>query len=176
MVGQGKFDEFYNRYKEYTQSLILEIEHIKDLENTIANVKKFQEFGITSSELIPFKMGGRVLCQARRVLKNMLVEFYFLIDDDTGNKLLTDFNERLMEATENLSFCLQQVKNAKKEGGRKMAEMVKKYKADVINYTESLTNLCNKLVMTNIERGGAVKDDEEFMSEDDDEKKKEMKE
>ena len=147
---QAKFEQFWARYENYSQSLILEIKHIKDLDNTIANVKKFQEFGTTTSELKHFRIGGRVLCQARRVLKNMLVEFYFM-EDDTGMKLLTDFNEKLMETTENLSFSLQALKNAKKQGGRMMAEVVNQQKGDVIDFTKSLVNLCNKVVITNLE-------------------------
>jgi len=147
---QGKFEEFWKRYENYSQSLILEIKHIKDLDNTIANVKKFQEFGTTTSELKHFRIGGRVLGQARRVLKNMLVEFYFM-EDDTGKKLLSDFNEKLMETTENLSFSLQLLKDAKKQGGRMMARVVSEQKGDVIDFTKNLVDLCNKVVMTNLE-------------------------
>jgi len=147
---QAKFETFWARYDLYSRSLISEIKHIKDLDNTIANVKKFQEFGTTTSELKHFRIGGRVLCQARRVLKNMLVEFYFM-DDATGMKLLTDFNEKLMETTENLSFSLQLLKDAKKQGGRMMATVVNQQKGDVIDFTKNLVDLCNKVVMTNLE-------------------------
>ena len=73
------------------------------------------------------------------------------MEDDTGMKLLTDFNEKLMETTENLSFSLQALKNAKKQGGRMMAEVVNQQKGDVIDFTKSLVNLCNKVVITNLE-------------------------
>ena len=85
---------------------------------------------------------GRVLCQARRVLKYTLVEFYFLDEDTQFGDFFQQTTEILMEQTERLSFVLQRI-TKEDETVTAIEKEMHQCKSEVKSLTDSLLKLCN---------------------------------